>query len=56
MKGERPRAPSRDPAVQQGIRAALNQALGLIDYAADADFANIIERLRGEPGTNGGKQ
>lgn len=39
----------------KAIAGALNSPL-LIDQAADADFARLINRLRGEPGTEGGKQ
>lgn len=54
---------SLDNDTKRGIANALGRALGLaptpllIDAAADAAFANSLERLRGAPGSNkGGKQ
>jgi hypothetical protein len=50
----------KDQDTHRGTVKALGQALGgplLVDQAADADFARMLNRLRGEPGSHkGGKQ
>lgn len=64
MKVEQSRPIGTDPDAHRGTVAALNHAWGtglkanplLVDQAADADFASLIDRLRGEPGRNNGGQ
>jgi hypothetical protein len=62
VKGERSRSIGKDADGHRGTVNAIGLALGhksnplLIDQAADADFASMIDRLRGEPGSHqGGK-
>jgi hypothetical protein len=60
VKAQLPRPSSADVDTHRGIARAIagtfNKPL-LIDQAADADFASMIDRLRGEPGSSkGGKQ
>lgn len=60
MKDGHNQSSERDPATRRGVGQALNHALGvrssplLLDRAADAAFAAMIDRLRGEPGTSKG--
>lgn len=63
MKADQSRPVGKDAEANRGTIKAINEALGLthnellIDRVADAAFASMIERLRGEPGSNnGGKQ
>lgn len=50
-----------DPAARKGIHKAIDVAFGLaakpllLDQASDQAFATMIDRLRGEPGSNKGK-
>lgn len=58
MKAEQSR-PSADADARRGITHSIAKAWSgplLVDQAADAAFAGMIDRLRGEPGSNGGKQ
>lgn len=56
MKAEQPRPSSADPDTRRGVAGAMKIAF-LHDDAADAEMARLIDRLRGEPGSNnGGKQ
>jgi hypothetical protein len=54
-----PRPTSAELEAHRGTVRAINNVWNkplLVDQAADADFASMINRLRGEPGCDGGKQ